>query len=168
MHRITQWGEYGVHVVLYLARKATHKTMGGAIEDSSVVVGASEISEAQNIALNYTQQILLRLKTANIVESVRGPKGGYVLAKHPKDISVQDILIATEGDTATVICESHKIEHENCGSGTYCAIKGVWYGLKDVINNYLTAITVEHLLENELRNKADEMLVNLPQHHSVS
>ena len=53
MHRITQWGEYGVHVTLYLAHKA---------QEGQNVVGASEISEAQNIALNYAQQILLKLK----------------------------------------------------------------------------------------------------------
>lgn len=161
MHRITQWGEYGVHVVLYLARKSKEN----ALQDYSAVVGASEISEAQNIALNYTQQILLRLKTANIVESVRGPKGGYVLAKHPQNISVQDILIATEGDTATVICESHKIEHENCLSGANCSIKGVWYGLKDVINSYLSSITVSDLLDKEATN---DVLVRLPVYQSLS
>lgn len=164
MHRITQWGEYGVHVVLYLARKSRD----GSLADFSAVVGASEISEAQNIALNYTQQILLRLKSFEIVESVRGPKGGYRLAKHPKDISIQDILVATEGDTATVICESHKIEHENCNSGAKCSIKGVWYGLKDVINSYLSGITVSDLLDKETSESADDVLVHLPVHQSLS
>lgn len=153
MHRITQWGEYGVHVVLFLAQK---------MQEGQVIVGGGEISESQNIALNYTQQILLRLKTHNIVESVRGPKGGYCLSKKPCQISIQEILIATEGDTASIICESNKIDHENCGQDMHCSLKNVWYGLKAVINSYLSSITVQDLLDDKVPPGTIDTLVHLP------
>ena len=153
MHRITQWGEYGIHVVLYLAQR---------MKDGEEIVGAVEISDSQNIALNYTQQILLRLKTHNIVESVRGPKGGYCLCRQPHQISIQDILIATEGDTASVICESKKIDHENCAQDMYCSLKNVWYGLKGVINSYLSGISVQDLLDESVPSGSLDKLVKLP------
>ncbi len=153
MHRITQWGEYGVHIVLFLAQKKL---------DGQEIVGAWDISESQNIALNYTQQILLKLKTHHIVESVRGPKGGYGLCKNPNEISIQEILIATEGDTASVICESSKMDHENCGQDMHCALKSVWYGLKSVIDSYLSGITVQDLLDDKVDSGVVPNLVKLP------
>lgn len=152
MYRVTQWGEYGVHVVLYLAKQQG---------SSRSVVGASEISESQNIALNYTQQILLRLKSVGVVDSVRGPKGGYFLTRDPSTISIHEILVATEGDTISIICDTDKIDHDKCKDASSCSLRSLWYGLKETINDYLCRVKVSDLLEYEI-NASQGLIVNLP------
>ncbi len=153
MHRITQWGEYGIHVVLFLAQK---------YQDGHKIVGAGDISESQNLALNYTQQILLKLKADGLVESIRGPKGGYTLGRKATQISIFDILVAMEGDTISIICETNKIDHELCNKETNCGLKTVWYGLKGVIDSYLSGISVQQLLDQEIVSPVFENLVKLP------
>lgn len=61
-----------------------------------------EISSNANIPQNYLEQLLGKLRRAELVKSIRGAKGGYVLAKKPEDISVKDILIALEGDLKVI------------------------------------------------------------------
>ena len=86
--RITQWGEYGVHCLVYIARK--HR-------QGQSTVNAAEIAAAQGIAPLYAQQILQRLRRRSIIKSVRGPQGGYVLAKKPSELTLKQLFDALEG-----------------------------------------------------------------------
>lgn len=135
--RITQWGEYGLLCSMYIAEQT---------KKGNDTVGAAEIADSLSIALQYTQQILQRLRKGDIIDSVRGPHGGYKLTRPSTDISVANILTAAEGDTFEVICETKPIDSERCGSDTPCSLRNLWVDLKDHINEFLTAKTLEELI----------------------
>ena len=160
MQRITQWGEYGVHICLYIARKH---------EEGLKIVGASDISEAQSLALNYTQQILVKLRAGGIVESERGPHGGYRLSRDPSGINLKDILLSCEGETMDLICDSKPIDHEKCSIEARCYLRTVWTGLKETIDSYLESFTLDKLLsEMKYLDDGKDQLVSLPQHKKTA
>ncbi len=137
--RITQWGEFGVHIAVYLASRSRAGTP---------TVGAGEIAKVQGIELQYAQQILLRLREGGIVTSVRGPHGGYQLARSEFHISLLDILRAAEGDTFEIICESRPLSEDRCAPKVPCGLREIWYGLREHVNTYLQNHTLAVLLED--------------------
>jgi Rrf2 family protein len=154
MQRITQWGEYGVHVCLYIARRQA---------EGLTIVGASDISDAQSLALNYTQQILVKLRAGGIVESERGPHGGYRLSRDPSLINLKDILLSCEGETMDMICDTKPIDSEKCSVEAKCYLRTVWSGLKESIDTYLESFTLAKLLE-QMKYMDAPLLVSLPSH----
>ncbi|MBP9838691.1 MAG: Rrf2 family transcriptional regulator [Proteobacteria bacterium] len=153
--RITQWGEYGIHFSLFLAKQE---------KKGIASVGASEIAESQGIDTRYAQQILQRLRKGNIVKSVRGPQGGYKLTKSPAEITLLDILIAAEGDSFEVICNSKPIDNHRCAPKKSCGLRGIWHNLKDLVNNFLSDYTLEKLLnisENDREFINDDMPIQI-------
>jgi Rrf2 family iron-sulfur cluster assembly transcriptional regulator len=148
--RVTKWGEYGILCCLFLAHK---------FEDESPV-GAAEIAEVQDIPIQYTQQILQRLRKGEIIKSIRGPHGGYKLERAPQDISLKDVFTAAEGDTFELICDSNPVYKENCGVNTNspcCGLRTVWTGLKTVIDDYLGSKTLADVLEkHEIMNRSEQ------------
>ncbi len=141
--RITQWGEYGILIAAYLAKKQ-HTS-------PAPVVGAAEIAESQEIALQYAQQILLRLRDGAIVESVRGPHGGYKLARPLAQISLLDVLIAAEGNSFEIICEARSLDLPICkdGNSANCFLRNIWLGLREQVDSYLSQFTLDRLV-NEM------------------
>ncbi len=137
--RITQWGEYGVLFAV---------TMGRSLRLGTALLSAQDIADSQDVALHYSQQILLRLKDGGIVESIRGPRGGYRLSRAPEDITLRDIIVASEGKTLEVICETKPLHGEACGQSSNCSLRGVWYGLREAVDAYLSGITLATLLED--------------------
>ena len=125
--RITKWGEYGILCSAYLATK--HGTGGAA--------SAAEIGEAQNIPLQYTQQILHRLRKGGVIKSLRGPHGGFILAKSPAETTLKDILYAAEGKTFELICDAHPLTPGVCDADSDCGLKHVWEELRDSIDALL-------------------------------
>lgn len=154
--RVTKWGECGILCALHLA-----KTYGGS------TIGASEIAESQGIDLPYTQQILQRLRKGNVIESVRGPHGGYRLQRPPSEISLKDILYAVEGDTFQIICDHSPLHPETnepnrCQTRETCSLHGVWQDLRVAIDKLLEARTLESLANSE---KTPPELVQLITRH---
>jgi Rrf2 family protein len=138
--RVTKWGECGILCSLYLAKKY-----------GDGPIGAVEIAESQGLDVQYTQQILQRLRKGNVIESERGPRGGYRLARTPESITLKDILYATEGDTFQIICE-HSPIHPNPEDGSQCATRencglhGVWQDLRAAIDQLLEQRTLKDLI----------------------
>jgi len=105
----------------------------------------SEISKSQNISLSYLEQIFSLLKKAQIVKSIKGPGGGYVLSKHYGEITIAQIIKAI----------GEPIKMTNCGSGTKscisttnntkCKTHHLWQGLEKNIFNYLNSISLEDI-----------------------
>lgn len=143
MH-ITQWAEYGIHFALFIA-EAEHL--------GRCPIGASEIAEAQAIDLQYAQQILQRLRKGGIILSVRGPQGGYRLARPPEQITVRDILLAAEGTTFELICDAKPISTERCAKGAPCGIRVFWRELRDHIDRFLVTNTLADLLAQSPRGE---------------
>ena len=133
--KITQWGEYGIHCCLLLARE--HGNGDGTLS-------AAEIAGEQHIDMPYAQQIIQRLRKSGIVSSVRGAQGGYRLSRSPDSITLLDILAAEEGDTFQIICNTKPID-ERCESGTPCNLRPVWFRLREHIDSFLSGITLADL-----------------------
>lgn len=150
--RVTKWGECGILCSLYLAQRYGDGT-----------VGALEIAENQGLDVQYTQQILQRLRRGGVIESERGPRGGYRLARAPREISLKDILYATEGDTFQIICE-HSPIHPNpendsqCSTRENCGLHKVWQDLRSAIDQILEQRTLHDLVA---RDTAPAQLVQL-------
>ena len=146
--RITQWGEFGILCSLYLAR-----------EGNARPVGAAEIAEAVQIPLQYTHQILQRLRKGEIIASLRGPQGGYRLAKAPTEITMLQILHASEGHSFEVICDSKPATDRCKVDGMHCGLHAVWNGLRNVVDSYLGQQTLAKVLadtsQNFFENKAE-------------
>jgi Rrf2 family protein len=138
--RVTTWTEYSLIIVLHLARR---------VSDGAEPVAARELSEAERLPGDYVEQILLRLRRAGIVESMRGARGGYRLARPAGQISVRDVMTASEHQTFEVNCESHPINADRCGTSASCSIRPVWQALQQRIDALLDSITLEDLLKQE-------------------
>ena len=141
--RITKWGEYGILCSLYLARSAEGTT-----------VGASELANEHGIPLQYAQQILHRLKKGGIITSVRGPHGGYCLAKLPHQISLRAVLLAAEGETFDMLCASHPPYEACTAAGEACGLRSVWQELKSAIDQLLESHTLSSMLDKHVRFQA--------------
>jgi Rrf2 family protein len=138
--RVTTWAEYGLIVSLHLARRAGNGP-----------VAARDMADKERLPADYVEQILLRLRRARLVESKRGAHGGYMLARAAEEITVKDVLDASEHGTFEVNCECHPLdlEHRKCGTGTVCSIRPVWQLLHKRVDDTLGAIRLSDLLHEE-------------------
>lgn len=132
-------------------------------------VGAAELAYAQDIPLQYTQQILQRLRKGGLIQSVRGPGGGYLLSEDPADINLKDILYAAEGETFEVICDNNTIFEDCAEAKRSCALKPVWHELKESIDSLLEGKTLALLIQQQAESEADKAaeLVPGPQRTSL-
>ncbi|MBM4189878.1 MAG: Fe-S cluster assembly transcription factor [Betaproteobacteria bacterium] len=104
------------------------------------------ISDRQGISLSYLEQLFGRLRRHEIVESVRGPGGGYCLAKPMAAISVADIIRAVDEEVDATQCGGLG----NCHDEHECITHDLWTGLNKHIYAYLEAVTLGQLVENHL------------------
>ena len=136
--RVTTWAEYGLIVSLHLARRAGNGP-----------VAARDMAEKEKLPADYVEQILLRLRRAGLVESVRGARGGYLLARGPEEITVRDVLDASEHGTFEVNCECHRVGDARCGADVGCSVRPVWQLLQRRIDETLGGIRLGDLLHEE-------------------
>lgn len=135
--RITQWGEYAAHFCMYLAKNEA---------SGKKSTSAAEIAKSLEIDILYAQQILQRLRKNNIIESIRGPQGGYRLGRPTAEITLKDILVAAEGDTFEIICDTKPINMTTrCTPGSHCALRGIWGELKEHVDAFLVQRTLSEL-----------------------
>lgn len=102
------------------------------------------IAERQNISIKYLEQLIAIVKTAGIVRSIRGPHGGYLLARPPQDIRLSDIFRALEGAVFTVECVENK---DACEQYADCVTRRLWCEVNDAILNVLESKTLQDLAE---------------------
>jgi Rrf2 family protein len=138
--RITTWTEYSLIIAIHLAKR------GAA---GSGPVAAREIAEQERLPGDYVEQILLRLRRAGLVESVRGARGGYLLAREPGAITMHDIMTAAEHQTFEINCETHPVDGERCAPGSSCSIRPVWQALQQRMDDLLSGITLAALMKQE-------------------
>lgn len=146
--RITTLAEYGVICALHLARRT----------DQGPITGR-EIASTERLPVDYVEQILLRLRRAGLVRSTRGARGGYALARPADEISIRDVIAASETTTFDLHCVSHPVGEERCSASHECSIRPVWLLLQRKIDDVLEGIRLSDLLhqESEVRE-----LVGLP------
>jgi Rrf2 family protein len=136
--RITTQAEYGLICALHLARRLTDGPVTGR-----------EIAATERLPADYVEQIMLKLRRAEIVRSTRGAHGGYRLARSPESISVRDVISASEHSTFEVHCTSHPVEEERCASSHDCSIRPVWMLLQRRIDDVLESVRLSDLLMQE-------------------
>ncbi len=136
--RITTWAEYGLICALHLARR----------RDEGPVTGR-EMAARERLPADYVEQILLRLRRAGIVKSVRGAHGGYLLARAPEEISVRHVIAASELMTFDLHCVSHPVDDERCAASHACSIRPVWMLLQQKIDDVLESVHLSDLLHEE-------------------
>ncbi|HEY7567699.1 MAG TPA: Rrf2 family transcriptional regulator [Gemmatimonadaceae bacterium] len=141
--RITTWAEYALLCSVHLAHRFGHGPVNGR-----------EIAGAERLPADYVEQILLRLRRAGIVSSVRGAHGGYELARSPSSISVREVVTAAEHATFDLHCVSHPVD-ERCSETSSCSIRPVWVLLQNKIDEVLEGVKLADLLpeEREVRGR---------------
>ncbi len=105
-----------------------------------------EISERQEVSVAYLEQILNKLRRAGLIRSVRGPGGGYLLAKRPGEINIASVLKELEGPVAITSCLDPE---EGCSRVEGCVTHLLWKSLGAKIEAFLETITLKDLLERE-------------------
>lgn len=129
--RITREGDYGIRSVLYLARQPYKK-----------VSFVNEISEDYKIPRSFLAKILQKLVKAKVVRSYRGVKGGFSLARSPKDISMLDVLEAIEGRLSVNLCI---MDRKKCGFSRQCPVQHVWHTVQSRVTDVLKKTNFEEL-----------------------
>ncbi|MBW1703503.1 MAG: RrF2 family transcriptional regulator [Deltaproteobacteria bacterium] len=109
-------------------------------------VRIGEIAKRQDISVKYLEQLIIPLKQGNLIRSVRGPKGGHMLARPPEEISVGQIVKALEGGIELAGCIENPGECERSGS---CLTRGIWEDASKSMYDKLNSITLSKLLEME-------------------
>jgi len=98
-------------------------------------VSLRDISLRQSISLLYLEQIFIRLKKNNIVKSIRGANGGYILSKNPNDIKISEIFLAIDEKVKTIGCKRESKKGCN-GKSTKCITHNLWDDLEIHINEF--------------------------------
>jgi Rrf2 family protein len=124
---------YAVRAIIELAQNDSKKPLQLKI-----------IAQRQDISVKYLEQLMAVLRSAGFVRSVRGSKGGYVLAKAPNEIKMNDVMHRLEGDIATVECVDND---DYCSRSADCAARYLWLEVEQAIDKVLGAITLQDLVE---------------------
>jgi Rrf2 family iron-sulfur cluster assembly transcriptional regulator len=136
--RITTRGRYALRAMLQLAKHAP-----------SPVLSVKQISEETQISYEFLEQLLVKLKRANLVASVRGPGGGYMLSRSAAEISVKDIFDAVGEVIDLTNCHSCKVSELVCASQNGCESHLVWKGATEHLIEFFTNLSLQDVLEGK-------------------
>jgi len=114
-------------------------------------ISLRDISLRQGISLVYLEQLFLKLKKNNVVNSIRGKKGGYILSRNASDIKISEIFFAVEEKVKTIGCEKHSKKGCN-GRSVKCISHNLWDELEDYINNFFQKKSLSDLI-NKSENR---------------
>ena len=112
-----------------------------------------DISLRQNISLAYLEQIFIKLKNKNLVKSIRGARGGYVLDISPEEIKISNIISAVDEEVRTLNC--NKDSKKGCNNkNSKCITHNLWDQLDQHINNFFEKVKLQDLVKkNQILNK---------------
>jgi Rrf2 family iron-sulfur cluster assembly transcriptional regulator len=120
-----------------------------ALQGGDRLVTLAEVSERQDVSLAYLEQLFVRLRKAKLVESVRGPGGGYRLAREPGRIRIIDIMEAVDETVSAVRC-GDGVEHGCGGSRASCLTHDLWERLSSHVHVFLSQTTLADVTGNAL------------------
>lgn len=115
------------------------------MHDETEPVRLKDVAERQDISMKYLEQIIAVLVRAGYVRSIRGPQGGYRLAKAPKEYAVGMVLRQVEGDLAPVSCLEGEVNH--CERQADCVSLRIWRELDQAIRGVVDKYTLADLIE---------------------
>ncbi|MBP1743888.1 MAG: transcriptional regulator [Firmicutes bacterium] len=131
--KLSTKGRYGIKAMVDLA-----------IHYGVEPVSIKSISERQNISEYYLEQLFAPLRKADIIKSIRGAQGGYILNREPKDITTAEIMEVLEGPVEISDC----LEENTCSNIECCATRGFWARIKESIDSVLESTTLQDLVDD--------------------
>ena len=143
--KLTSKGRYAVMAMADLAKN-------NAKEPTSLTA----ISLRQGISIAYLEQLFLKLRKNNLVQSARGPSGGYVLTKPPEEIKLLSIINAVDEKIKTLKCRKEKKKGCN-GKTIKCITHNLWDDLEIHINKFFESNTLNDILFKEVRNNSEDL-----------
>ena len=143
--KLTSKGRYAVMAMADLAKNYVQ-------EPTSL----TEISLRQGISISYLEQLFFKLRKNNLVQSARGPSGGYVLSKPPGEIKLLSIISAVDEKIKTVKCKKESKKGCN-GKSIKCITHNLWDDLETHINKFFEDNTLNDILFKEIRNNPEEL-----------
>ena len=151
--RLTTKGRYAVTAMLDLA----FHNGGGPIT-------LADIAKRQGISLSYLEQLFARLRKQSLVNSVRGPGGGYILGRSTQDICVAEVISAVDESVDTTRCGGA----HNCQDNERCLTHDLWHDLSDKIYDYLNTISLHDLMSQggarKVAQRQDEEQITVEVH----
>ena len=139
--RLSTKGRYAVMAMADLARN-------GQGEGGPRAVSLAEIATRQEISLSYLEQLFARLRKSGLVQSVRGPGGGYRLAKGAHETVVAEIVLAVDEPIRATRCIGHSSPKGCMMAGERCITHNLWEDLGDEIHRYLARVSLEDVVMN--------------------
>jgi Rrf2 family protein len=143
MMRMSTKGHHAIRILVFLAKSPDRR------------VSKQEIGASENISPGYIQQLMGRLNNAGVVKSHRGKEGGFTLARPAEEISVREVLQATEGPFELAFCTSHP---ESCSRVESCPANPLWCKVTAVVNEVFESTTLADLAEAGLAAESAELL----------
>lgn len=131
--KVSTKGRYALRLMLDLAS-----------QPEGEYISLRDISLRQGISMKYLEQIVSLLCRAGFIKSLRGPKGGYRLARKPREYTAGQILRVTEGDLSPTACLQDEVNL--CPRAVDCGTLNFWTGFFQVINEYVDSVTLADLL----------------------
>jgi Rrf2 family transcriptional regulator, iron-sulfur cluster assembly transcription factor len=144
--RLTTKGRFAVTAMIDLA-----------MQDGERPVTLADISDRQKISLSYLEQLFGKLRRRALVTSVRGPGGGYQLAKSVAEVSVAEIIRAVDEPIDATQCGGR----ENCKDERKCLTHDLWASLNERIFDYLNSVTLAQLVDKARTQAADTKVMEL-------
>jgi Rrf2 family protein len=132
MIRLSTKGRYGTRSMLELA-----------LRRGSGPVLIKQVAEAQEIPVKYLEHVLTLLRVAGLVKAYRGPRGGYVLARDPGEITLNQMLTALEGPVSLVHCQEMP---EECTRSKTCVTQDIWTDISTRMIDFMDGITLEDIV----------------------
>ena len=146
--KITSQEEYGLRCVLQLAREQSTNSDGN-LEPGAMFV--RDIAEREGLSLAYVEKILWTLSRSGIVESVRGPKGGYRLTRLCSEVSLGEVMRALGGiPSEEEICSQFTGNQDTCVHHDDCGLKPVWSSITDFVNSVFDKVPISTLLNGTM------------------
>ena len=124
---------YAVRAMIELAQNETNKPLQLKI-----------IAERQDISVKYLEQLMAVLRSAGLIRSVRGSKGGYVMSRAASQVRLSDILNCLEGAVTTVECVE---DSQSCARAAECAARQVWIRVQKAIDEVMQSITLQDVVD---------------------
>ena len=143
--KLTSKGRYAVMAMADLAKNNLKEP-----------ISLTEISLRQGISIDYLEQLFSKLRKNNLVQSARGPLGGYVLSRPPEEIKLLSIINAVDEKIKTVKCRKESKKGCN-GKSIKCITHNLWDDLETHINKFFEDNTLNDILFKEVKNSSKEL-----------
>ena len=118
-----------------------------AYHSCGIPAKVNDIARRQGISARYLEQIFIKFKKADIIKTVRGPKGGYMLAKRPEEISLGEIIRSIEGDIELVSCKPGASGRGGCAMSENCVTSPIWLDLNSKLSSFFDSISIKDLCD---------------------